>query len=201
MARSYKGNDLRVRRTRQSLQNAFKDLIQEKGFSAISIQDITERAMVNRGTFYAHFTDKYALLNILFREQFQEEVTNKLPALACWDAQTLFLLIKLVLDYFSSIYVQCHLMRTIGPVIFEQSIQEELSHLLLGLLRRDIANKQWKVPIETVALAGSWTIFGAAVKWSMDEDRKRADQMAEEIFLVMSEGMMHLSTDMVSSKV
>ena len=52
--------DPRVKRTRKLLQQAFLELFQEKGFASISIQDITERATVNRATFYAHFPDKYA---------------------------------------------------------------------------------------------------------------------------------------------
>ena len=55
--------DLRVRRTRQSLQNAFIELTIEKNFSSVTIADITERAMVNRATFYRHFQDKYDLLD------------------------------------------------------------------------------------------------------------------------------------------
>ena len=55
--------DLRVRRTRLFLQNAFIELSIEKDFSSVTIADITERAMVNRSTFYRHFQDKYDLLD------------------------------------------------------------------------------------------------------------------------------------------
>ena len=54
--------DLRVRRTRKLIQRALIELTIEKGFSAITVQDIAERAMVNRVTFYRHYTDKYDLL-------------------------------------------------------------------------------------------------------------------------------------------
>jgi AcrR family transcriptional regulator len=55
-------DDLRVRRTRKLLQNAVIELTIEKGFQAITIQDITERAMVNRSTFYRHYLDKCDLM-------------------------------------------------------------------------------------------------------------------------------------------
>ncbi len=71
MVTAVKGVDPRVKRTRKLLQQAFLELFQEKGFAAISIQDITERATVNRATFYAHFQDKYALLDSIIREQCQ----------------------------------------------------------------------------------------------------------------------------------
>jgi hypothetical protein len=44
-------NDPRVKRTRQLLQRAFVDLIHEKSFEAITVQDIAERATLNRATF------------------------------------------------------------------------------------------------------------------------------------------------------
>jgi AcrR family transcriptional regulator len=55
--------DLRVRRTRKLLQDALIELTIEKGFSAVTVRDIAQRAMVNRATFYRHYLDKYDLLN------------------------------------------------------------------------------------------------------------------------------------------
>jgi AcrR family transcriptional regulator len=62
-------DDLRVRRTRKLLQEALIALTVEKGFAAITVRDITERAMVNRSTFYRHYLDKYDLL-----DQYMDEV-------------------------------------------------------------------------------------------------------------------------------
>jgi AcrR family transcriptional regulator len=60
--------DLRVRRTRKTLQDALIALTVEKGFAAVTVRDITERAMVNRSTFYRHYLDKYGLLEQLIGE-------------------------------------------------------------------------------------------------------------------------------------
>jgi AcrR family transcriptional regulator len=54
--------DLRIIRTRESIREALIDLIEEKGFEAITVKDITTRARINRGTFYAHYQDKYNLM-------------------------------------------------------------------------------------------------------------------------------------------
>jgi AcrR family transcriptional regulator len=61
--------DLRVRRTRKLLQQAMIEGAMEKGFASLTVRDITERAMVNRSTFYRHYLDKYDLL-----EQHMNEV-------------------------------------------------------------------------------------------------------------------------------
>lgn len=54
--------DRRIQRTRQLLQNALIALIQQKGYEALTVQDIIDRANVGRATFYAHFDNKEDLL-------------------------------------------------------------------------------------------------------------------------------------------
>ncbi|HTI14928.1 MAG TPA: TetR/AcrR family transcriptional regulator [Dictyobacter sp.] len=79
MATSIKTIDRRIQRTRQALIQSFCEIVREKGLAATSIREITKRANVNRGTFYAHFTDKYTLLNVIVCEQFHALLTSKLP--------------------------------------------------------------------------------------------------------------------------
>jgi len=54
--------DRRVNRTRLLLRTAMASLIREKGFEALTVQDIIDRADVGRSTFYAHFKSKEDLL-------------------------------------------------------------------------------------------------------------------------------------------
>ena len=58
-------NDPRIVRTRKLLQGALGTLMRTKSFDGISVRDITEAATVNRSTFYDHYTDKYALLDVM----------------------------------------------------------------------------------------------------------------------------------------
>lgn len=60
--------DLRVARTRKLLCNTLLDMMEEQPIEKISVIDLCERAMVNRATFYAHFEDKYHLLNFALEE-------------------------------------------------------------------------------------------------------------------------------------
>ncbi len=68
-------NDLRVVRTIESIKEAFVALIEEKGFESITVKDITTKAKINRGTFYAHYQDKYDLMNRC-QEEFMLEMSN-----------------------------------------------------------------------------------------------------------------------------
>jgi len=59
-------------KTRNLLIQNTLQLVLEKGYDAISIQDITERADLGRGTFYIHFKDKEEVVWTAFRDLFQE---------------------------------------------------------------------------------------------------------------------------------
>ena len=54
--------DRRVGKTRKALKEALTDLILEKGYEEVTVQDVIDRADVGRSTFYAHFVDKDDLL-------------------------------------------------------------------------------------------------------------------------------------------
>lgn len=56
-------NDLRYRKCHELIHKTFDGLLKENKFATISVKDIVKEARINRSTFYAHFEDKYALLN------------------------------------------------------------------------------------------------------------------------------------------
>lgn len=68
--------DPRVIRTRKLLRDSLMSLIPEKGFDAITIQDITDRATLNHATFYLHYRDKDDLLT-----QIIESVLHEIAAI------------------------------------------------------------------------------------------------------------------------
>ncbi|MBX3011072.1 MAG: TetR/AcrR family transcriptional regulator [Caldilineaceae bacterium] len=68
--------DRRVRRSRRLLADALLALVIEKRFGDISVQDIADRADMNRATFYLHFHSKEELLLSALVEQFDELVNS-----------------------------------------------------------------------------------------------------------------------------
>ena len=63
-----KAENLRVRRTKMLLREALIALIEEKGFDAVTVGELTERAMVSRAAFYRTYQDKYDLVEQIFEE-------------------------------------------------------------------------------------------------------------------------------------
>ena len=60
--------DLRIVRTKKFLYEALVQLLKEKTFEEIKVSDICEYAIINRSTFYAHYSDKYDLLSSFIQD-------------------------------------------------------------------------------------------------------------------------------------
>ena len=86
-------------RTRQLLQTALGDLLAQKDFRDITVQDIADRATLNRATFYAHFADKYALMEYSVRETFKQALASGLPMEANLSSANLYNLIVIVCEF------------------------------------------------------------------------------------------------------
>ena len=63
--------DLRVRKTKQAIRKVFEEMICEMDYENITVKELTERAMINRKTFYLHYETIDALL-----EELQQEIAD-----------------------------------------------------------------------------------------------------------------------------
>ncbi len=64
--------DLRVRRTLDSIRRAFEELMTEKDYEKITVTELAERAMINKKTFYTYYPDLDSLLM-----EIQDELSNE----------------------------------------------------------------------------------------------------------------------------
>lgn len=187
-----KSVDRRVKRSLQLLKQSFIELMDQKRFDSITIQDITDRADVNRGTFYAHFPDKYALLDSVIREQFQQLLKSQLSPTSGWKKKNLRILIQTVLEYFDT-HCYCYPEDSVNP-LFEKAVQDEIANLLLKWLKQvPKTETEWRVPMETIVLMISWEIFGVAIEWGRSEKKFSAEQMTNHVLTVITEGMTNLT--------
>ena len=83
-------NDLRVKKTQRALMDSFLELLKTKNFSQITVQDLCDRAMVRRSTFYRHYSDKYDLLNQVLANFFNSLHESHLDNLLVKEPKTYF---------------------------------------------------------------------------------------------------------------
>jgi AcrR family transcriptional regulator len=69
-----KRTDRRITRTQSALRKALLELIQEKDYDSITVEEITARADLARTTFYLHYRDKEELLLDYFNEMIGERM-------------------------------------------------------------------------------------------------------------------------------
>lgn len=186
--------DPRVKRTRHLLQQALFELMKEKGFASISIRDITERATVNRATFYAHFSDKFSLLDTVMREEIRAHLAKNVEPEAQWTMDTLRAFIRAVMEFFAGIHSHyCNSAQIIHPMM-ERAAQEEIYSYLLHLLNSAARTEQRRtVPVETIALVMSWAIFGSAVRIDFEAQPGVDERMIEQMLSVLTEGLMQIT--------
>jgi len=186
--------DPRVLRTRQLLLQAFSDLYSEKGFHAMTVQDITDRARVNRGTFYSHFEDKPAILEGWLREQFQQRVASPVLSSGPWSLSTFRLLIQRVVEWFTQLHQSTRSAeRSLIPLVVT-TLQEALFELLWqGFKSVAGSGLDQQIDLETVAMVTSWAIFGTGFQcfhqWDEQKVVSPPEELASQVTRVLMSGL------------
>jgi AcrR family transcriptional regulator len=167
--------DPRIRRTRQMLFQAFQELLAEKTFDQISVQDIAERSTLNRATFYDHFTDKFALLEAMIGERFSTLIDGRMAGSEGTCEASLRQLILAACDFLAEVSSGCQKHQR----QFEPFVESRVKAILCEFLLVGLRNHQAKNP-ELKATMVSWAIAGAALQWSR-EKKISADQLADAV--------------------
>ena len=171
--------DPRVIRTRQLLEQAFLGVASEKGFQAVSVQDITERAGINRATFYAHFPDKYALLDYSIRQGFRQELEKRMLNVCTFSIDNLRAMIIAVCEYISTASAHCNP----PSQQFESVMETQVKMQIQELIQKWIENWGTTIDPKIAATAASWAIYGLADQWSHDKNKKRpsVEEFSEQV--------------------
>lgn len=183
-------DDPRVKRTRQLLQQAFTDLMREKSFQAISVQDIAERATVNRATFYAHFDDKFALIDYCMRDQFRQMLAQRLVTSRTLTPRALRDLFLVVCEYITLTHSDCHPADMQFDLFFENVVQQEVATVLHGWIATSTPSVPADRPLrDTVPTVVSWSLLGAVMEWHKAGAHQPAGALADQVIGVLMEGV------------
>lgn len=148
--------DPRAQRTRQLIIEAFNSLLQTRDFEKISIKDLTEMATINRATFYAHFVDKYALLEAVLVETIQQTFARHLKEEDSLNAESIEQLFLAIVHLHDDMYAGCRR----GYNTFTSMIEEKTKDEIVLQLQQLAPT----LPIESATML-SWALYGSYVQW------------------------------------
>lgn len=169
--------DPRIKRTRKLLQDAMIALTIERGFAAITVADITERAEMNRSTFYRHYLDKYDLL-YQFLDSAHASIARKTDMLLRLTRTPPgpLTMIQHVQEY-SAFYR--HMLGANGDPHFIQRFRENSERRYRELLEKYPAPDDPDAPpAEMRVRYASWAAIGAILWWLEHDQPYSAEQLA-----------------------
>lgn len=173
--------DFRIEKTYLSLRNAFTALLEEKKFEDFTVNELCERAMIRRTTFYKHFADKYEYFAFYMKEicaEFQEQLP---PEVMTDDVNDYFLHMcrellrfidkhkKLVLNVVNS---------SLFPVLMD-SLTEQIMNDVLGVLRKMNSTGS----MSTSQMAGIAAFYSGGLLNTLRLGLKRGNKINEEQFI------------------
>lgn len=182
-----KETDLRVRRTKRLLQEAFIELLQDIPFYKISVHALTQRAEINRVTFYLHYTDMDD-----FIEQFVQEWLQKTENLLLTKYDTPF-------DFEQELIIIQHLLEFIAQherVYKVLLVTKEIPFFTPRLLERVRLlmyrrsgdklepNNQFNVmgiPDDIAIWYATSAMFGTIAMWLSDDMKYSPQYLAQQI--------------------
>ena len=187
--------DRRIERTQQLLSQALMDLIIERGYDSISIQDIADRANVSRTTFYLHYKDKDELLFASMTQIYDQlvgshegsgmpiEVTPEdFETLDCKAGD-----FQHVADYadFYRAMISKH-----GSVVFIVNVLSYLTEIMQPTLQARLNDgREPKIPLDFIAAFFAGAEVGV-MKWWLENDMKYSpEDMARMQFFLSVFGL------------
>lgn len=185
--------DLRIKRTKKLIFDAFIKLVSEKGYEAITIQEIADEAMINRATFYAHYKDKQDLYETILQTIIQTftSVLDEEPVF--FNKKLHVKKVELLLAKFykdirhkhSKTYSLFEGNNEILQIKFSQILREKYEMLFESL---KITESDLEVPVDFIIKYMS-AIFTSTLRWWMNADHEMTPiQMAQLVVKLIANG-------------
>lgn len=163
--------------TKQSLIDAFIQLVNVKDFEKITIADLTNGARVNRATFYAHFTDKYDLLDYTIGDSAAAVIEQHMSGIVSFDQNTIHRLILAVCEFNQQPNIPCRRSYlSLIPLLKEKMIIE-LERYLNSALDHVYSEMDKKLYVPIFANM----IFEAGYLWATEKVMYDKEEVASKI--------------------
>ncbi|WP_315070114.1 TetR/AcrR family transcriptional regulator [uncultured Clostridium sp.] len=173
-------DDPRVLRTRQLIREAFSTLLQKKGFDAITIKDIAQKASINRATFYAHYEDKYALLEEIIEQAFNKMFPNQILHAQEFTDEICNQLILMTYNYIVAFYKTCRMDSKSIATLVDDKIRNMLKERIEGiLLKGNTFRIEDDRNLNIISAMTCSAIYGGTYSWFKDGENDRTDLLVD----------------------
>lgn len=176
--------DLRVRRTKKALYDAFIELLNQKPFDAITVNELCDTAKIRRATFYKHYSDKFDFLNAytkVLRDRFDKIIfKNGKPALTP-DYYVAYAkrIIHFINEHSTAVHNICHsyLFPTVLSIIVQQNYKDTCERLRISV------SNGVKLPasVEMIAAMCTGGVAGCIYSWIVEDSTASPEEVAEQV--------------------
>lgn len=171
--------DRRSQRTRNLINSAMMELLREKRYDAITVQDILDRSEIGRSTFYAHYFDKEDVLASLSEqmlEQFRQQFSQREAGQGIIPSMEQFQHAQENHQFFQAM-IRGHA----GEILWETAQVVLSRNIEQALAAACDDNSSLSIPLPVIAqyLAGA---FGYLFKWWLEADMPYSPEQMESIF-------------------
>jgi AcrR family transcriptional regulator len=198
--------DRRITRTKSALNQALAELVNEKGYESVTVEDITTRANLGRTTFYLHYQDKSDLLLEGLEEQLSQLANEIIQhPLIFWFRETNNNLLKSIFETFRE---NSEIFQIINR---EQSnkVYDRFQNMVTRVITKLIDESPWAqkkagslpVPIDYVIVYFSGAIWASIIWWTQNDFVLSTDEMVKSFRILFFPSLfrilkIHSFTDM-----
>jgi AcrR family transcriptional regulator len=176
--------DVRAARTRASLQEALLALARERGLDEITIADITERAGVNRSSFYQHYSDKDVLLADALDEAV-EQVETSIRQLSGPIPGPPVELLTYLRHIEQNVALYRRVLGDTGSAIVTARVRNRIERLVTDSIRDAEMPTLQGVPIEVIAAGITGSALGVVRAWLEREPRPSVETAADWLWRLL----------------
>ena len=192
--------DPRVRRTHQALQQSLLALVQEKPYESITVQDITERADLNRATYYLHYSSKEELLADSLENHYDAlvvRIREEVGERPYWEDATSAQIVFEYVEENHALYKVLLGEKGLGHVM-HRILHYLAAYDEIALAQHIPPGKTLAVPIPVLAQQTAGSLFALA-KWWLENDMPYPPaEMAEMMRQMCAFGLRHIIQGILS---
>ena len=183
--------DLRIQKTYHALTDTFLALLCEKKFEEITVNEICEKALVRRATFYKHFGDKYELMTFVVKKQLNLFKDKSIQSNIIRFSEDYYLSIfGMILDFIDQNIPLINSLKNsnVFPVI-SATITEELFIMMKEIFKEDAQKgKDFILPYDVMARVFVGIVLSIGGYWVQKNNDIGKDEMLEN-FRILTKRM------------